>query len=48
MAKDKKSHCLEDLRMRILTQDIAPGSDLDEAALCEAYGISRTPMREIP
>ncbi|GGO59654.1 transcriptional regulator, GntR family [Roseovarius pacificus] len=47
MAKDKKSHCLEDLRMRILTQDIAPGSDLDEAALCEAYGISRTPMREV-
>lgn len=47
MATDKKTACLEDLRMRILTQDIAPGSDLDEAALCDRYGISRTPMREI-
>ncbi len=33
--------------MRVLCQDIAPGSDLDEAALCEAYSLSRTPMREI-
>lgn len=47
MPDDKKSRCLEDLRMRILTQDIAPGSDLDEAALCALYGISRTPMREV-
>ena len=47
MPKDKKSACLEDLRMRILKQDIAPGSDLDEVSLCEQYGISRTPMREI-
>lgn len=47
MATDKKSACLDDLRMRILTQEIAPGSDLDEAALCDRYGLSRTPMREI-
>lgn len=47
MIKDKKSHCLGDLRMRILALDIAPGSDLDEAALCVEYGLSRTPMREI-
>ena len=47
MSKDKKTICLEELRMRILTLDIAPGSDLDEAGLCEAYGISRTPMREV-
>ncbi|MEM7596375.1 MAG: GntR family transcriptional regulator [Pseudomonadota bacterium] len=33
--------------MRILRQDIAPGSDLDEATLCAEYGLSRTPMREI-
>ncbi|MEL7253466.1 MAG: GntR family transcriptional regulator [Pseudomonadota bacterium] len=33
--------------MRILRQDIAPGSDLDEAALCTHYALSRTPMREI-
>ncbi len=44
---DRKTHCLDDLRMRILTQEIAPGSDLDEATLCERYGMSRTPMREI-
>ena len=47
MTADKKTQCLEDLRMRILTQEIAPGSDLDEATLCERYGMSRTPMREI-
>ncbi|SLN23548.1 putative HTH-type transcriptional regulator YdfH [Roseovarius litorisediminis] len=47
MATDKKARCLDDLRMRILTLDIAPGSDLDEAALCEQYGISRTPIREV-
>ncbi|MEO0371140.1 MAG: GntR family transcriptional regulator [Pseudomonadota bacterium] len=33
--------------MRILRQDIAPGSDMDEAALCAHYALSRTPMREI-
>ena len=47
MTPDRKTQCLEDLRMRILRQDIAPGSDLDEAALCAQYGLSRTPMREI-
>ncbi|WP_306116156.1 MULTISPECIES: GntR family transcriptional regulator [unclassified Roseovarius] len=47
MPKDKKTACLEDLRMRILKQEIAPGSDLDEVSLCAQYGISRTPMREI-
>ena len=47
MVKDLKSECLEDLRMRILTLDAAPGSDLDEASLCKEYGLSRTPMREI-
>lgn len=44
---DKKTTCLEDLRMRILTLDIAPGTDLDEASLCQQYGLSRTPLREI-
>lgn len=47
MSKDRKSRCIEDLRMRILTQAIVPGSELDEAALCEEYGLSRTPIREI-
>lgn len=47
MPTARKTHCLEDLRMRILRQDIAPGSDLDEATLCSEYALSRTPMREI-
>ena len=47
MAKHKKSHCAEDLRARILTQEIPPGTDLDEARLAEEYGISRTPLREV-
>ena len=47
MSKNKKSICAEDLRNRILSQDIAPGSDLDEASLSEEYGISRTPLREV-
>ncbi len=47
MPKDKKSICIEDLRARILRLEIAPGSDLDEVSLCDQYGISRTPMREI-
>lgn len=47
MPPDRKTRCLEDLRMRILRQDIAPGADLDEAAICAEYGLSRTPVREI-
>ena len=47
MPKQKKSFCASDLRARILTQDIAPGTDLDEASLAEEYGISRTPLREV-
>lgn len=47
MPKNKKSHCASDLRRRILSQDIAPGSDLDEVGLSDHYGISRTPLREV-
>lgn len=45
--KNKKAYCAADLRERILTQDIPPGTDLDEANLAEEYGISRTPLREV-
>ncbi len=41
-----KAACLEDLRQRILTQKLQPGSYLDEAELAEVYGISRPPLRE--
>jgi DNA-binding GntR family transcriptional regulator len=47
MAPNKKLECLEDLRTRILSLEIAPGSDLDESTLTDIYGISRTPLREI-
>lgn len=44
---NKKSRCADDLRNRILSLKIAPGSDLDEATLSDEYGISRTPLREV-
>lgn len=34
------------LRERIFSGELAPGSYLDEPALCAAMGISRTPLRE--
>lgn len=45
--KNRKGQCLEDLRRRILTQDLAPSDYLDEVQLSEMYDISRPPLREI-
>ena len=45
--KFSKDTCLEDMRLRILSTDLEPGSDLDEASLTMQYGMSRTPMREV-
>lgn len=45
--RTKKAVCIEDLRRRILTEALAPGSYLDETEIAEAYGISRPPLREI-
>ena len=45
--KPNKSVCADDLRKRILSLDIEPGSDLDEVSLSKEYGISRTPLREV-
>ena len=36
----------ERLRLQIFPGQLAPGSWIDEMALAEAYGISRTPLRE--
>lgn len=47
MSGSAKIQCLDDLRNRILSLDIAPGSDLDELRLSDHYGISRTPLREV-
>lgn len=45
--KSKKAVCLEDLRRRILTLALEPGSYLDEVEISELYQISRPPLREI-
>jgi len=34
------------LRQSIFSQDLAPGARIDEQALAQVYGISRTPLRE--
>lgn len=47
MKNSPKHRCLDDLRRRILAVEIPPGADLDEVALSEQYGISRTPLREV-
>ncbi len=36
-----------DLKRRILTLELTPGHDLDEARIGAEYGLSRTPVREI-
>lgn len=43
----KKHYCLDDLRTRILTQDLEAGCYLDEVQLAEEYDISRPPLREV-
>lgn len=47
MAVTAKQNCLDDLRRRIMTLELAPGADLDEQRLVAEYGISRTPLREV-
>nr|WP_240904398.1 GntR family transcriptional regulator [Rhodobacter sp. SGA-6-6] len=39
--------CLEDLRRKILTEELAPGSYIDEIEAAEIYGVSRPPLREV-
>lgn len=43
----KKEQVYNDLKQRVLTLDLAPGLSLDEVALSEHYGLSRTPLREL-
>jgi len=47
MKQTKKDSAFNLLKQRILTLDLPPGSALDEIALSEQYGLSRTPMREV-
>lgn len=46
-ARDRKSALSAYLKRAILTVELPPGCDLDEAALCAAFDLSRTPVREV-
>jgi DNA-binding GntR family transcriptional regulator len=46
-ARDRKTALAAHLKRAILTLELRPGSDLDEAALSEAFALSRTPVREV-
>ncbi|MEZ2221610.1 GntR family transcriptional regulator [Rhizobium sp. RCC_161_2] len=45
--KSSKNSLYDDLKRQILTMELDPDEDLDEATLSERYGLSRTPVREI-
>lgn len=47
MTASPKEICREALRERILLQDLAPGTELDEGRIAADFGLSRTPLREI-
>jgi DNA-binding GntR family transcriptional regulator len=47
MANMSKEALYDELRRRIVTMELEPGTDLDEAELSNFYGMSRTPVREI-
>jgi DNA-binding GntR family transcriptional regulator len=42
-----KERLYADLKRRILTLELEPGTHLDEATLSAEYGISRTPLRDV-
>lgn len=42
-----KDAAYEALKTAILTLEMQPGADLDEASLCAEFGLSRTPLREV-
>lgn len=44
---DRKTLLGETLRRRILSMELAPGAVVDELALCEEFGLSRPPVREL-
>lgn len=45
--KTTKGELLDHLRHAILTQDLLPGADLDEATLSAEWQLSRTPLRDV-
>ncbi|MHA6194301.1 GntR family transcriptional regulator [Pseudomonas wadenswilerensis] len=44
---DRKALLSEALRRRILSMELAPGAVVDELALCDEFGLSRPPVREL-
>lgn len=45
--KNGKASLYETLKRKILTLELSPDQDLDEASLSKEYGISRTPVRDV-
>ncbi|UVL77365.1 GntR family transcriptional regulator [Pseudomonas putida] len=45
--QDRKAVLAEALRRRIMSMELAPGAVVDELALCEEFGLSRPPVREL-
>ncbi len=42
-----KQHVYEDIKQKIIEERLLPGQWLIERELCECYGLSRTPIREV-
>lgn len=47
VARQRKADLAAHLKNAVLTLALRPGADLDEAALCEDFSLSRTPLREV-
>jgi len=45
--QDRKAVLAEALRRRIMSMQLAPGAVVDELALCDEFGLSRPPVREL-
>ena len=46
-ARERKSRLAEHIMRAVLTQELAPGVELDEAELCRVFELSRTPVRDV-
>ncbi|MCT4557192.1 MAG: GntR family transcriptional regulator [Pelagimonas sp.] len=46
-SRQRKLRAATHLKRAVLTLDLRPGEDVDEAAVSEAFGLSRTPLREL-
>lgn len=47
MARVAKDFCYQDIKKRILSTELEPGTLLDEVRLAAQYSLSRTPLREV-